>query len=395
MGFFKTVLKGAGKVVSGAAGVAGDVAGGAASVAGDLARGAGKAVSGAAGVAGDVASGAASVAGDLARGAGKAVSGATEIMGSAINSAAFVTVKGAERLKDGTLSGIDKATDLLIPNKSFMKEEVKAVKQAGLKYNRHVKGTQSKAIELHELRADSGRKIIKNVEIYINTLANTPKELDTAIAEYVLEYKIFDHTIAEISEQVAETNESFSTASGGGTLAGVGVGAFAPSAAMAFATTFGSASTGAAISSLSGAAATNAALAWLGGGAAAAGGGGMAAGNSLLAMAGPIGWSIGGIALIGSGYMMNKKCLENANEAIAARKNIEKYAVQLEITEANISSHIKVTKQHIGGIKSLLSKLRETAPKDYREFSQDQKIELGALVNHITALAGLLNSAIK
>jgi hypothetical protein len=46
---------------------------------------------------------------------------------------------------------------------------------------------------------------------------------------------------------------------------------------------FAAASTGTAISTLSGAAATNAALAWLGGGAIAAGGGGMAAGAMVLA----------------------------------------------------------------------------------------------------------------
>lgn len=46
--------------------------------------------------------------------------------------------------------------------------------------------------------------------------------------------------------------------------------------------TFGSASTGTAIATLSGAAASNATLAWLGGGALAAGGGGMAAGAAVL-----------------------------------------------------------------------------------------------------------------
>lgn len=50
------------------------------------------------------------------------------------------------------------------------------------------------------------------------------------------------------------------------------------------ATTFGTAGTGAAISSLSGAAANSAMLAWLGGGTVAAGGGGVAAGSLFLGM---------------------------------------------------------------------------------------------------------------
>lgn len=59
-----------------------------------------------------------------------------------------------------------------------------------------------------------------------------------------------------------------------GTLAGVG--------ALGVATTFGVASTGTAISTLSGAAATNATLAWLGGGSLAAGGLGVAGGTAVL-----------------------------------------------------------------------------------------------------------------
>ena len=73
--------------------------------------------------------------------------------------------------------------------------------------------------------------------------------------------------------------------------AGVAVVTLGPTAAMGIATTFGVASTGTAISALSGAAAANAALAWLGGGALAVGGGGMAAGSAFLALAGPVGWT--------------------------------------------------------------------------------------------------------
>ena len=97
---------------------------------------------------------------------------------------------------------------------------------------------------------------------------------------------------------------------------GVAVVTMGPTAAMGIATTFGAASTGTAISTLSGAAATNAALAWLGGGALAAGGGGMAAGNAFLALAGPVGWAIAGVSLLGAGFFLwkstrDKKRLED------------------------------------------------------------------------------------
>ena len=84
-----------------------------------------------------------------------------------------------------------------------------------------------------------------------------------------------------------------------GVTAGAAVVSVAPTVAMWVATTFGTASTGTAISALSGAAATNAALAWLGGGALAVGGGGMAAGNAFLALAGPVGWGIAGASTDG------------------------------------------------------------------------------------------------
>ena len=73
--------------------------------------------------------------------------------------------------------------------------------------------------------------------------------------------------------------------------------------AMWVATTWGTAGTGTAISSLSGAAASNAAMAWLGGGTVASGGGGMAAGATVLAGGAAI--AIAGVAVIGYyGYKM-------------------------------------------------------------------------------------------
>lgn len=65
-----------------------------------------------------------------------------------------------------------------------------------------------------------------------------------------------------------------------------------PAAMIGIACLFGTASTGTAISSLSGAAMTNAALAWWGGGAIAAGGGGVAAGSTTLIVA------TGGVAIV-------------------------------------------------------------------------------------------------
>ena len=164
---------------------------------------------------------------------------------------------------------------------------------------------------------------------------------------------------------------------------------------MAIATTFGTASTGVAISSLSGAAATNAALAWLGGGALAAGGGGMDAGNALLEIAGPVGWAIGGTALAGSALFAsskNKKIAEEArNKAIEVEKMTRKFKrINSEILEIHT-----LTVEHGKGINKIYQKLLKTEKTDYNAFTPDEQYELGALVNDTKAFAKLLNRVVK
>lgn len=103
---------------------------------------------------------------------------------------------------------------------------------------------------------------------------------------------------------------------GGGALAGGAAVAFGPSLAMLVAMNFGVAQGGAAIAGLGGVAATNAALAWLGGGTLAAGGAGMAGGQALLAMFGPIGWTIAGGAGI-TALVMKMKGNKKKKDGIA------------------------------------------------------------------------------
>lgn len=179
--------------------------------------------------------------------------------------------------------------------------------------------------------------------------------------------------------------------------AGVGVGvavaAMGPTVAMGIATTFGVASTGTAISALSGAAATNAALAWLGGGALAAGGGGMAAGEAFLALAGPIGWSIAGVALITSSIFMwknlsDKKHIEALFTAISKR-DVTSY--ELAIVELN---------ERIRRIDDESRKLHEannvirTFGLDYNTMSEAQQYSLGSYVNLMYSSTQLLVSPI-
>lgn len=191
----------------------------------------------------------------------------------------------------------------------------------------------------------------------------------------------------ELEYKKAEVKAAGQGAAGIG--AGVAVAALGPTAAMGIATTFGVASTGTAISALSGAAATNAALAWLGGGALAAGGGGMAAGSAFLALAGPVGWAIAGVSVVASGLMFfkgkgDKERLENVYTLISNR-DIKSY----ELAIVELSERITRIIDESGKLNEAIDKIK-TFGTDYTSMTEAQQYELGAYVNLMEASTMLL-----
>ncbi|MDP1614742.1 MAG: hypothetical protein Q8L68_03000, partial [Methylococcales bacterium] len=261
-------------------------------------------------------------------------------------------------------------------------------------YKNCAEAVQTESAELFVLRKQSSEEVIATVEAYINTLANTPKEFDRSFAEYKAEFRIFTGMLHDLQAKSDDVNFQFGTTATAGILAGVGTAAFAPTVAMAIATTFGTASTGTAIATLSGAAATNAALAWLGGGTLAAGAGGMAAGEALLLLAGPVGWTIVGATVVGGGLLARKQNEKIANEANTKRKEIEILTAQLRAAEHEIKRIISLTKLHVTGVKEILFKLLNSAPENYLSFTSEEKNELAALINHIQSLSKLLNEKV-
>jgi hypothetical protein len=169
------------------------------------------------------------------------------------------------------------------------KEALESLSRARTRYESQATDTQTAITDLFLLRQKCSKDLIARGEHFVNRLANTPKEFDKSWSELKAEIAEFDDVVEKLEEEYRASHVGKGTAAAG-VAVGAGVAAFAPTAALAIATTFGTASTGTAIATLSGAAATNAALAWLGGGALAAGGGGMSAGSALLALAGPVGW---------------------------------------------------------------------------------------------------------
>ena len=235
--------------------------------------------------------------------------------------------------------------------------------------------------------------IIEDVESLVNSIARHPKSFETDIREINIEKEQFK-TAIEYGIEQRKALELSAKSAGAGVAAGAAVAGMAPTAAMWVATTFGTASTGTAISALSGAAATNAALAWLGGGALAAGGGGMAAGHALLALAGPIGWGVSGTSLaVGFWFIWRKrhKIQESKKDEIARLKNCVEALKEVKGKIDAISIKTASLSQNLTESLSLCSNLRGC---DYNVLSDKQKATLGALVNNTKSLSVLLNETV-
>ncbi len=279
-------------------------------------------------------------------------------------------------------------------NGDMKKEAIEALKVTQAEHEAHAKAVGEASVKLYELRKAGSEQIISAAEAYVNELANSPKEFDKTFTEFRAEYKKFNEIVVSIEQEAAKVNAQAGTGAAAGVAAGVGVAAFAPTAAMAIATTFGTASTGTAISVLSGAAATNAALAWLGGGALAVGGGGMVAGEAFLALAGPVGWAIGGTALVAAGLFTRSRNRKIAEDAQEETKKIETHIAALTAAKLEVKRLYGLTERHIDGVNTLLDQLRERAPRNYLAFSTVEKEWLGALINHVHSLSELLNKKV-
>lgn len=230
---------------------------------------------------------------------------------------------------------------------------------------------------------------LNEIQSAFDAIRNVPDEKK-------LEYEELKNIRLEWKHQVEKIEKDYDTAKvkavgegAAGAGAGLAVMALGPTAAMGIATTFGVASTGTAISTLSGAAATNAALAWLGGGALAAGGGGMAAGHALLALAGPIGWAIAGVALLGSGILFLKtkndqKRLENIFTLISER-DVKTY----EFAMVELNERIYRLGSESGQLASACERIKSFG-LDYTRMDEAQQFELGSYVNLMNASTQLL-----
>ena len=277
-------------------------------------------------------------------------------------------------------------------NHEYKKEAQERLRRAVEKYEKDCEYLQNAAGSLYQTRVNRGVEIIQLCENYINTLANSPKEFSKVVTK--LKFQLKEITGKDWDLIYSAHNSNVAAAGGAGVMAGAGVACFGPAAAMAIATTFGTASTGTAIASLSGAAAVNAALAWLGGGALTVGGGGMVAGNALLALAGPIGWGIGGVALAGSAFWTSNENEKIGHEANNRALEIEGDTAKVNITKKEVNLLEGETVKLANLIQSGLQDFKQNAPLNYLDFSPSLKKMLANLINSINSLSEWLKKTV-
>lgn len=277
------------------------------------------------------------------------------------------------------------------------KEALSIYEHAVEKYNNTYQtmqetGMQETGSRLYSLRQDSV-KLIQEIELLLNSIANKPKEFEKTISDIQAEQKKFRDAEEYAAEAMkAAVKSGISVAAG--VAGGAAVASMAPSAAMWVATTFGTASTGTAISTLSGAAATKAALAWLGGGALSAGGAGVAGGQALLALAGPIGWGITGVTTAASVVALGHKNKKIADEAIAEAKKITIAGAEVNESSAKIQHLIDETVMLMDDLRDMSRANTLLRDANYLELSEKEQYRLGAMVNSTLALAEMLNKTI-
>lgn len=233
--------------------------------------------------------------------------------------------------------------------------------------------------------------LVELVERLINSIANTPKSFDADVQRIETRRTEFLESEAFIRRDLAAAQQSVFGA-GAGVAAAAAVATLAPSAAVWVATTFGTASTGTAISALSGAAATNATLAWLGGGAVAMGGGGTAAGTALLALAGPIGWGIAGATLLTSVVLFTRRKLETREAKEQALTSVKENTATVRTLDAQIRDLL----ERSGSMRvQLLAQYHSAVAHHGANFAALEAREqalLGALVNNTLACTAQLEN---
>ena len=220
---------------------------------------------------------------------------------------------------------------------------------------------------------------LKNVELTGDVNLDHLKTLTSS--DSLAEMKRISHNAAEVV---------------GGGLGALSGGALAGMAAYGGAMIFGAASTGTAISALSGVAATNATLAWFGGGSLAAGGLGMAGGAMVL------GGIVAGPALLIGGMLLSAKARENLANARSNYAKAKEGAEQMKSAASALHVISILVNGYTETISNLVPQMDQMhhmlqgvmlgAGEDYRGYSTEQRQVVRLYVEYTHLMKSLLET---
>ena len=191
---------------------------------------------------------------------------------------------------------------------------------------------------------------------------------------------------------------SFALGVAGGAAAGVAGGALTAVGAYGAAMTFASASTGTAISALSGAAATNATLAFFGGGSLASGGLGMAGGMYVL------GGLVAGPALMVMGMITEAKSKEKLEKALSNKAQADEIVESLNAASVQCSAIRRRTYMFYNLLAHLdslflpqvwkMQDIVESEGVDYRAYTLESKKAIAAAASTACTIKAVLDTPI-
>lgn len=267
--------------------------------------------------------------GDLAKSADKAIDATSDFIGDCIDETINEVFDSAKNISKGAKNvakGAGKIGRVVTGYEAYdSRKKAKEAKELADRMVANIEEENRRREESNRVLSDFGKTKLKLLKTclspflgYLKVMGNNYKDKEYEFGGKINLDKLDIDTLESIEMNASTAGKIAVASTGVATIALCGVPAATTSAVMAF----GAASTGTAISSLSGAAATNATLAWLGGGSLAAGGGGMAAGSAVL---GAITATTTGVfALAAAGIVASAYYSKKYTEATAYLEEVKK-----------------------------------------------------------------------
>lgn len=272
-----------------------------------------------------------------------------------------------------------------------MKKANDTMKSAQDRHNRNIAEAEAANQKTTESMDQLGKKELEALEsfaLFTELLAkihNRP------------EFKAYDSENVKLPDYNPDEIHRVSVGAGvlmggiGGAALGTAGGFAAAGATTAAVMAFGTASTGAAISGLTGIAATNATLAALGGGAIAAGGGGIALGTTILgATTLGVGLLIGGLIFSVTGSSLSKKADEAQKQVATAEKQLNRIVGYLSELKDVADEYYKavnmvyrIYRRHLNALDAVVTFNQRT---DWNSFTENEKL----LTQNLVLLVQLL-----